>query len=53
MKIRITLELEYDPSELATSCHDNLADQWLSDMDLAWMKDEGQLTKAEATVIES
>jgi hypothetical protein len=48
MKIRVVLELEYNPSEVSKKCFNKLVDQFLSDYDLGYLKDEGTILKAEA-----
>jgi hypothetical protein len=40
MKVKISYELEWEPSDLAKTCHDNVVDQWLSDYDMHWMVED-------------
>lgn len=51
MKVRITLEVEYEPSDVAKQCYPSLAEQWLSDYDLLVMVEEGTIANAKAEVI--
>jgi len=44
MKVRISFDLDWGPSDIAEKCHDNLADQWLSDYDMHWLVEEGRMT---------
>jgi len=52
MKIRVTFELNYDPSEIATDLYQDVTEQFLSDWDLYWMVEEGWMTNAEVEVLE-
>ena len=40
MKVKISFELDWAPSDLAKRCHDNVVDQWLSDYDMHWMVED-------------
>ena len=44
MKVRISFDLDWEASDIAEKCHDNLADQWLSDYDMHWLVEEGRMT---------
>jgi len=53
MKVKISFEVDYEPSEIAQQVHDNIVDQWLSDYDMLWMVDEGWMSNAKAEVLET
>ena len=52
MKIRVSFEMDYEPSTIAEDIHDNLTDKWLSDWDFLWMVEEGHMTNAKVEVLE-
>ena len=48
MKIRVTLDIDYEPSSFVKDIYPEVVDQFLSDYDWAWMKDEGIISNAKA-----
>ena len=53
MKIRVTMDVDYEPSSFVKDIYPEVVDQWLSDFDLSWMKDEGVISNAKAEVLEN
>jgi len=54
MKVRISFELDFQPSDFAREeWPEDVATQFLSDWDLLWMVDEGHLSNAKAEVLEA
>jgi len=54
MKIRVTMDIGYEPSEFARDYHKGkVVDQFLSDYDMHWIVEEGIISNAKAEVLEN
>jgi len=53
MKIRVTFDVDYKPSDVAQEVYPKVIDQFLSDWDMNRMVDEGVMSNAKAEVLEN
>ena len=53
MKIRVTFDIDYKPSDVAKEIYPQIIDQFLSDWDMNWMVEDGVMSNAMAEVLEN